>query len=97
MTLHFQLYIAGEHHHNHVAISNLQNLNKLYCQNQAKIEIIDLTKSPEVAIKARVVATPTLVKVKPSPVQRVIGDLSDIEKVATGLGLRGMINNVTKR
>lgn len=97
MTLHFQLYIAGEHHHNHVAISNLQNLNKLYCQNQAKIEIIDLVKHPEFAITARVKATPTLVKVKPWPVQRVIGDLSDIEKVATGLGLLNTNNNITKR
>ncbi|MCB9101929.1 MAG: circadian clock protein KaiB [Anaerolineales bacterium] len=87
MTFHFQLYIVGEHYHNQVAISNLQNLNKLYCQNQAKIEVIDLAKYPEIAIKARVMATPTLVKVKPSPMQRVIGDLSDIEKVAIRLGL----------
>ena len=87
MNLIFHLYIVGQTVHNQLAVANLHKLNKLYCNNQAEIKIIDLSEAPEDAISERVIATPTLVKVTPPPKRQIIGDLSDLERAVVSLGL----------
>ena len=55
--------------------------------DDARIEVVDLSEQPEVAERERIVATPMLVRLSPAPVLRIIGDLTDHEKVRWGLGL----------
>lgn len=53
------------------------------------IEVVDLRERPEVAESERIIATPMLVRVSPEPMRRIIGDLTDLDKVRWGLGLQG--------
>ena len=55
----------------------------------ADVEVIDVRERPEVAEAERIIATPMLVRVSPAPVRRIIGDLTDLDKVRWGLGLGG--------
>jgi circadian clock protein KaiB len=63
---------------------------------QYDLEIIDVYDKPEATREWQVVATPTLVKVLPAPLRRIIGDLSDREKVLTGLNLAPLTSQVPK-
>jgi circadian clock protein KaiB len=89
-----RLYIAGQ---TPKAITALNNL-KLICEEQLKgkyqIEVIDLLKQPQLARDNQILAVPTLVRKLPIPVRRIIGDLSDKERVLVGLDLiaHGAIN-----
>ena len=82
-----RLYIAGQ---TPKAITALTNL-KLICEDQLKgkyhIEVIDLLKQPQLARDNQILAVPTLVRKLPLPVRRIIGDLSDKERVLVGLDL----------
>jgi circadian clock protein KaiB len=53
------------------------------------VEVVDLRERPEVAETERIIATPMLVRVSPQPVRRIVGDLSDLDRVRWGLGLEG--------
>ena len=82
-----RLYIAGQTPRAITALSNL----KLICEDQLKgkyhIEVIDLLKQPRLARDNQILAVPTLVRKLPIPVRRIIGDLSDKERVLVGLDL----------
>jgi len=82
-----RLYIAGQ---TPIAITALSNL-KLICEEQLKgkyhIEVIDLLKQPQLARDNQILAVPTLVRKLPIPVRKIIGDLSDKERVLVGLDL----------
>ncbi len=83
-----RLYIAGT---TQKSITALKNLKK-YCEEDLKceytIEVIDLLKNPQLAEGDQILAVPTLVKKVPEPLRRIIGDLSDREKVLVGLDIR---------
>lgn len=83
-----RLYIAGNTAKSVTALRNL----KLYCEEHLKdiydIEVIDLLKNPQLAEGDQILAVPTLVKKVPEPVRRIIGDLSNKEKVLVGLDIR---------
>ena len=83
-----RLYIAGQTLKAITALSNL----KLICEDQLKgqyhIEVIDLLKQPQLARDNQILAVPTLVRKLPIPVRKIIGDLSDKERVLVGLDLR---------
>ena len=83
-----RLYIAGQTLKASTALSNL----KLICEDQLKgkyqIEVIDLLKQPQLARDNQILAVPTLVRKLPIPVRRIIGDLSDKERVLVGLDLK---------
>jgi len=83
-----RLYIAGK---TPKAITALKNLKK-YCEEdlncQYSIEVIDLLEQPQLAEGDQILAVPTLVKKVPEPMRRIIGDLSDREKVLVGLDIR---------
>lgn len=83
-----RLYIAGN---TAKSISALQNLKK-YCEEhlkgQYKIEVIDLLVQPQLAEGDQILAVPTLVRKVPVPIRKIIGDLSNEEKVLVGLNIR---------
>jgi circadian clock protein KaiB len=82
-----RLYIAGQTPKAITALSNL----KLICEEQLKgkyhIEVIDLLKHPQLARDNQILAVPTLVRKLPIPVRRIIGDLSDKQRVLVGLDI----------
>ena len=80
-----KLYVTGTSSRAQQAISNLQRICEQELQGKYDLEIIDVLEHPELAEDARILATPTLIKRLPPPLRRVIGDLSDKEKVLLGL------------
>lgn len=88
MTFLLKLYIAGRGARAEAAITNLRQLCDSELRGQYELEIIDILEHPELAEEARILATPTLIKQLPPPLRRVIGDLSDREKLLLGLDVR---------
>lgn len=90
------LYIAGQTPKSVLALENITKYSKEYLRGEGKkctIEIIDLLKSPELAEHDQIFAIPTLVRKVPKPLRKIIGDLSDKEKVLTGLNIRPIITD----
>lgn len=83
-----KLYVTGSSPRAETAIANLRRICEEELQGQYTLEIIDVLEHPETAESDRILATPTLVKQLPPPLRRVIGDLSDKEKVLLGLEVR---------
>lgn len=88
MTYLLKLYIAGKSARAEAAIANLRQLCENELRGQYELEIIDIVEQPERAEQAKILATPTLIKQLPPPLRRVIGDLSDKEKLLLGLDVR---------
>lgn len=82
-----KLFITGQTPRSTYAIANLNRICHEALRDQCDVLIIDVLENPELAEEDRVLATPTLIKTSPPPARRVIGDLSDIQKVIWGLGL----------
>lgn len=82
-----RLYVAGQTARSLAAIDNLRRLCEERISGQYKIEIIDLLKNPRLAAGDQIVAIPTLVRRLPPPMRKIIGDLSDSERVVVGLQL----------
>ncbi len=85
---HLCLYIAGRTTKSVDAISNLKKLCEEYLQGRYNIEIIDLLEQPHFAESEQIVATPTLIRKLPEPIRKIIGDLSNKEKVLLGLEIK---------
>ena len=83
-----RLYIAGQTPRAAVAFANLKKICEEHLAGQYSIEIIDLIKHPQLARGDQIIAVPTLVRKLPEPVRKIIGDLSDTERVLVGLDLR---------
>ena len=83
-----RLYIAGNTTKSITALKNLKRYCEEHLKGQYEIEVIDLLKNPQLAEGDQILAVPTLVKKVPEPVRRIIGDLSNEEKVLVGLDLR---------
>ena len=81
----FKLYVAGHTPRSIKAFQNLTQLCEEYLGNQYKIEVIDLLKNPHLAKQDQIVALPTLVRKLPTPLKKIIGDLSNHEKILVGL------------
>jgi circadian clock protein KaiB len=82
-----RLYIAGQTPKSLKALSNLKKLCAEYMSDSYQIEVIDLMKKPELARQDEVLAVPTLVRNLPVPIRKIIGDLSNTERVLLGLDL----------
>ncbi len=82
-----RLYVAGQTPKSLVAFSNLKRLCEEHLSGRYQIEIVDLSKQPHLAQKDQIVALPTLVRKLPTPIKRIIGDLSNLERVMVGLDL----------
>jgi len=83
-----RLYVAGQTEKSVSAIENLRRLCVEYLPGRYKLEVIDLLRDPQLAGRDQIVAIPTLVRILPVPVKRIIGDLSNTERTLTGLQLR---------
>ena len=83
-----RLYIAGQTPRAALAFANLKKICEEHLAGQYSIEIVDLLKHPQLARGDQIVAVPTLVRKLPEPVRKIIGDLSNTERVLVGLDLR---------
>jgi circadian clock protein KaiB len=83
-----KLYVAGQTPNSLRAFANLKRLCDEHLAGAYRIEVIDLRKSPQLAKGDQIFALPTLVRKLPDPVKRVVGDLSNIERVLVGLDLQ---------
>lgn len=83
-----KLYITGMTPNSERAIANLKRICLEKLDSKYEIMVIDVLENPQLAEDERILATPTLVKTLPPPLRRVIGDLSDTEKVLLGLDLQ---------
>lgn len=82
-----RLYVAGQTPKSLAALSNLKRLCDQHLPGKYEIEIIDLMKDPQLAQGDQILAIPTLVRSLPEPIRKIIGDLSDTERVLVGLNL----------
>jgi circadian clock protein KaiB len=83
-----RLYITGTTNRSALAITNLKKICEEYLEGRYELEVIDLYKNPRLAKDEQIIAAPTLIKKLPLPFRRIIGDMSDKEKVLLGLDLR---------
>lgn len=83
-----RLYVTGSTPQSLRAIKNLQKLCEENLKGRYTLEIINLYEHPELAKTEQIIAAPTLVKKLPLPLRRIIGDMSDVEKVLVGMGLK---------
>lgn len=83
-----RLYVAGQTPKSLTAFANLKKICEQHLANRYTIEVIDLTKQPQLAQNDQIVALPTLVRKLPEPIRRVIGDLSNLERVLVGMDLK---------
>jgi circadian clock protein KaiB len=86
MELH--LYVAGQTLKSLAAIANLRRICQEHFAVRYVIQVIDLLETPQLARGDQIVAIPTLVRKLPTPIRKVIGDLSNVERVLVGLDLR---------
>jgi circadian clock protein KaiB len=83
-----RLYVAGATPRAITALENLKKICEEHLAGKYTIEVIDLLKNPKLASGDQILALPTLVRKLPEPVRKIIGDLSDTERVLVGLDLR---------
>jgi len=86
-TWELRLYVAGQTAKSIAAFSNLKKLCEEHLQGQYRIEVIDLLENPALAKGDQIFAIPTLVRKLPEPIKKIIGDLSNKERVLVGLNL----------
>ena len=85
-----RLYVAGKTPKSETALKNLQKYCETHLRGQYQIEVIDLLVHPQLAEGDQIFAIPTLVRKVPEPIRKIIGDLSNEEKVLVGLNIRPM-------
>jgi circadian clock protein KaiB len=83
-----RLYVAGKTPKSVAALSNLQKICEEHLAGRYRIEVVDLLENPQLAAGDQILAVPTLVRRLPPPLKRIIGNLSDSERVLVGLDLR---------
>ena len=89
-----RLYVAGQTSRSVTAFTNLKKICEQYLPGKYYIEVIDLLKQPRLAAGDQIVAVPTLVRKLPEPVRKIIGDLSNTERVLVGLDLRPRVERL---
>jgi circadian clock protein KaiB len=83
-----RLYVAGQTKKSLAAFSNLKRIGEEHLKGRYRIEVVDLLENPTLAKGDQILAIPTLVRRLPPPVRKIIGDLSNTERVLVGLDLR---------
>ncbi len=86
--LELRLYVAGQTPRSLAAFSNLKKICEDHLKGKYHIEVVDLLQNPKLAKGDQILAIPTLVRKLPPPLKKIIGDLSDTERVLVGLDLR---------
>jgi circadian clock protein KaiB len=88
LVMRLRLYVAGQTPKSLAALSNLKKICSEHLDGQFRIDVIDLLKNPKLAQGDQILAIPTLVRALPVPIRKIIGDLSDTERVLVGLDIR---------
>ena len=83
-----RLYVTGQTPRSILAIDNMRKICAEHLSERYTLEVIDIYQHPEACQEQQIIAAPTLIKVLPHPLRRIIGDLSNTEKVLVGLDLR---------
>jgi len=83
-----RLYVAGQTPKSLTAFANLKKICEEHLEGKYAIEVVDLVKNPKLAEGDQILAIPTLVRKLPEPIKKIIGDLSNTERVLVGLDLR---------
>ena len=83
-----KLYVAGQTPRSAAAVENLSRLCEEYLAGRYELEVIDLLRNPQRARSDQILAIPTLVRNLPTPIARIIGDLSDTDQVLMGLNVQ---------
>ncbi len=83
-----RLYVAGQTPRSIVALDNLRRICEEHLRGRYHIEVVDLLVNPQLSKEDEILAVPTLVRKLPEPMRKIIGDLSDAERVLVGLQLR---------
>jgi len=83
-----RLYVAGGTARSTAALSNLKHICETHLAGRYSIEVIDLLKTPQLAAGDQILAVPTLVRKLPEPIRKIIGDLSQEERVLVGLDVQ---------
>lgn len=83
-----RLYIAGMTARSAMAIANLKEICEEHLKGRYALQVIDLYQQPELAKGEQIIAVPTLIKKLPPPIRKIIGDLSNFERVLIGLDLK---------
>jgi len=83
-----RLYVAGQTGRSLAALSNLKTICEEHLAGKYTIEVIDLIEKPQLAKGDQILAVPTLVRLLPEPIRKIIGDLSETERVLVGLDLK---------
>jgi circadian clock protein KaiB len=84
------LYVAGQSARSLKALANLKAFCKQHLDGRYEVEVIDLLEKPQLAKGDQILAIPTLVRRLPAPVRKIIGDLSNTERVLVGLNLKDL-------
>ncbi len=85
----FRLYVAGETPNSARAMANLQFICQEHLQGRYRLEVVDILQEPLRALSEGVLVTPTLIRLSPLPVRKIVGDLSEPAAVLQALGLEG--------
>lgn len=83
-----RLYVAGQTQKSLAAIANLHKICDEHLQGRYRIDVVDLLKQPQLAAGDQILAVPTLVRSLPVPLRKILGDLSNTERVLVGLDIR---------
>jgi circadian clock protein KaiB len=83
-----RLFVTGAAPNSSRAIANLKEICETYLKGKYELEIVDVYQQPLIAETEQIIALPLLIKKSPSPQRRLIGDMSDLEKVLRGLNLQ---------
>ena len=83
-----RLYVAGQTPKSIAALANLKRFCEVHLAGRYRIEVVDLAENPQLARADQIVAIPTLVRKLPPPLRKMIGDLSDSERILVGLEMK---------
>ena len=92
-TWELRLYVAGQTPKSVTALTNLRRYCEEHLKGRYKLEVIDLLTHPQLAEGDQILAIPTLVRKVPEPIRKIIGDLSNEERVLVGLSVRSARNS----
>jgi len=83
-----RLFVTGNTRRSVKAVENIRRICEQHLKGRYGLEVIDLYQQPELAAREHLLAAPTLIKTQPLPVRRMVGDMTDVDRVLAGLGLR---------
>lgn len=90
-----KLFVSGATARSSRAVENIRNFCEEHLQGRYELEIVDIYQQPELLEKDQVIAAPTLIKELPPPIRKLIGDMSDVDRILIGLNIKPKSENET--